>query len=587
MISQLLNLLPRAQYVGYTATPFANVFIDPQDSEDIFPKDFIIALVRPNGYMGASDFHDLDPTTDENDLLIENNNERAYIRNLVAPRDDVTARANELREALGMFVLTGAIKRYRMANGSDHFRHHTMLVHESVRRDHHRVLAEEIAEIWDATSFSSPSGLGLLRRLWLEDVVPTWQLLNLDIAPITFDELKPYIGLAISAITDTGNPVIVVNSDRDIESEDVDFDKRPVWRILVGGAKLSRGFTIEGLTISYYRRRTGSGDTLMQMGRWFGFRRGYQDLVRLYIDREVQAGRRTVDLYDAFGAIMRAEELFRSELAKYSVLVDGKPQIRPAQVPPLVTQHLPWLRPTAPNKMFNARLHRRRMDAIEPVAYPKIPEDIVANYDIMKPLVAKANQAGEFQFPNGSIGMHYGVVSHSELLERLHRLRWCVEDHFAADLAYLDEMSDSVQDWVVLLPQRRQGPNCVLPELGRECVFLRKRSRDPLFQAISDPKHRSVPQKIARVPVARHYEDPLAEQLSTSGPGALLVYPMVEEQLKESPDPIEIAKRECFFGMHIVPPYLVRRRDLPYVEFQVQNLALADEVIVPGPGQVG
>lgn len=60
LISQLLTMLPRAQYVGYTATPFANVFIDPNDAENIFPRDFLISLPRPHGYMGASDFHDLD-----------------------------------------------------------------------------------------------------------------------------------------------------------------------------------------------------------------------------------------------------------------------------------------------------------------------------------------------------------------------------------------------------------------------------------------------------------------------------------------------------------------------------------------------
>ena len=86
--------------------------------------------------------------------------------------------------------------------------------------------------------------------------------------------------------------MIIVNSDTDVQRERVDFDRRPVWRVLVGGAKLSRGFTVEGLTISYYRRRTGQADTLMQMGRWFGFRKGYQDLVRLYIARQLRTGNR-------------------------------------------------------------------------------------------------------------------------------------------------------------------------------------------------------------------------------------------------------------------------------------------------------
>ncbi len=76
-IADLMKLLTRAQYVGYTATPFANVFVDPDDSADIFPKDFIVSLDRPAGYMGASDFHDLDVDFSGGPKTIENSNERA------------------------------------------------------------------------------------------------------------------------------------------------------------------------------------------------------------------------------------------------------------------------------------------------------------------------------------------------------------------------------------------------------------------------------------------------------------------------------------------------------------------------------
>ncbi len=63
-IAAMLDLMPRAQYVGYTATPFANVFVDPTDPQGIFPKDFVIGLRRPDGYMGVDDFHDLDEDDD-------------------------------------------------------------------------------------------------------------------------------------------------------------------------------------------------------------------------------------------------------------------------------------------------------------------------------------------------------------------------------------------------------------------------------------------------------------------------------------------------------------------------------------------
>src|SRR5690606_2419189 len=118
-----------------------------------------------------------------------------------------------------------------------------------------------------------------------------------------------------------GDPVIVVNGDKDADYEQVDFQKGRVWRILVGGTKLSRGFTVEGLTVTYYRRRALQADSLMQMGRWFGYRHGYRDLVRLFIARNAVGPRRkTFDLYEAFQAIVEDEEEFRAQLRTFSEL---------------------------------------------------------------------------------------------------------------------------------------------------------------------------------------------------------------------------------------------------------------------------
>ncbi len=114
--------------------------------------------------------------------------------------------------------------------------------------------------------------------------------------------------------------MIIVNgaADKDYVQEPLDFQERSVWKILVGGTKLSRGFTVEGLTTTYYTRRTAQADTLMQMGRWFGFRPGYRDLVRLFIGREVPGpGGTVVDMYAAFEAIVGDEEEFRDELRRF------------------------------------------------------------------------------------------------------------------------------------------------------------------------------------------------------------------------------------------------------------------------------
>lgn len=587
MIAELLRLLPRAQYVGYTATPFANVFIDPNDGEDIFPKDFLVALTRPPGYMGARDFHDLDPETNDDGREVRGRREAAHVRDLVAPKDAPESRATEMQEALAMFVMTGAIKLFREQHGAPTFRHHTMLAHESVRQVDHLELADEIRTVWRSAAFSSPSGLSYLQTLYEEDIVPTSRGFYEGTLPDSFEGLKPFIGETISRITQTGDPVIIVNSHQDMRKEDVDFDRRPVWRVLVGGAKLSRGFTVEGLTISYYRRRTGQADTLMQMGRWFGFRKGYQDLVRLYIDRRIQAGHRTIDLYEAFGAIMRAEELFREELRRYAELINGKPQIRPAEVPPLVTQHLPWLRPTARNKMFNARLDVRRQLEIEPVAYPEDPIDIEYNYRVVIPLVICANQQAEFSLPrsdgHSSFTASYGIVSHDMFLTALERLRWTYGDHFAPDLAFLREASDVIDDWALLVPILRTGATHTIPEYGSLSISHRKRSRGPLFQNISDPKHRDAAQRIAGLRLNQAYPDPIADSLRTDRRGAVIIYPITEQKFKRSDVEVEIPSSSCIMAVRIVVPSSARRPDTPYVGFKVQIEDQADEIIVTDP----
>ena len=103
LVSELLTLLPRAQYVGYTATPFANVFIDPSDVEDIYPKDFIVSLGRPDGYMGISDFHDIGTEVEPHERTFGNSNEKAYVRDLHGGAGE----ALELQRAIDSFVLSG------------------------------------------------------------------------------------------------------------------------------------------------------------------------------------------------------------------------------------------------------------------------------------------------------------------------------------------------------------------------------------------------------------------------------------------------------------------------------------------------
>lgn len=505
-LSTLLSLLPRAQYIGYTATPFANVFVDPTDAEDIFPKDYLISLDRPIGYMGADDFHDLDfdPDADRN---FGNSKEMAHLRLLDDDADDEDD--SELQKALDSFVLTAAIKLYRRITSNGQFKHHTMLVHETMRRVGQRSRAEAIQELWRTSGYLSGNANDRLRMLFETDFAPVSKALDLGHStPPSFDHLARFIGEAVRKIAPNGNPVIVVNSDRDIEQEDLDFDKRSVWRILVGGNKLARGFTVEGLTITYYSRKVGHAEALMQMGRWFGFRKGYRDLVRLFI---------TPDIRDAFEAACRDEEHFRNELRQYATMVNGRPLLTPQDIPPLVTRH--GLRPTAANKMYNARLVERRTPTKEPSSgYPLLTNQAALdrNIDACLPLL-KALRGNTVPLKGGgrTFDAFLGEVSHQQLVSVLRELEWATPDTFIADLAWIASLpEDVVNRWDIMLPQQKHGKRVNIRGIGEFTVHGRTVGRENSIRGNSESAHR---QAIENIP----------NRTSTSG--CAILYPVMKK----------------------------------------------------------
>ncbi|MGW1600945.1 Z1 domain-containing protein [Streptomyces eurythermus] len=603
LVSQLLKFLPRAQYVGYTATPFANVFIDPGDDEDLFPSDFLISLPRPAGYMGAQDFHDLDSAIPREARTYANSQEKAHIR------DIYNSEEGRLQEAMDAFVLSGALKLYRADHGvpDGPFRHHTMLVHESVRKDDHAELALDINSMWHQAGYSSAAGHERLAQLWASDFAPVSEARAAGLpAPSSYEELRPYVNAARQRIGSGGQPVIIVNgdSDRYFDQLDLDFDRTPhVWKILVGGTKLSRGFTVEGLTITYYRRTTQQADTLMQMGRWFGFRPGYQDLIRLYIGREEPFGRdKYADLYEAYEAICRDEETFREQLAQYAVIVDGKPQITPTQVPPLVAQHLPWVRPSARNKMFNAELVEIRSPGrpIEPASYPVSSAALKRNTERWRPLLhALSPTPMSFSNPpdaSSSLTRTFealsGVVSHADLLGVLSQLEWERPGHFDPHLTYLSQLDGSlakVDDWLLISPRLAANTRVEASVLGSVPLSLVRRSRQTgktSFGRIASVEHRTAAQRLIDEASSAH--DSVGGGISVSPrTGVVLLYPVVEG---DSHSDVQAAVRngaadpsKIVMAFTLIPPASAASSDRRLVRFRARNSRHGDEATVPTP----
>ncbi|MGW2665650.1 Z1 domain-containing protein [Nocardia tengchongensis] len=542
-ISELLRMLPRAQYVGYTATPFANVFVDPADAEDIFPKDFLISLPRPDGYMGVRDFHDIDSEIPLDEQNFENSNEKAHVRDLAVSEDsDDTP---DLQCVLDMFVLTAAMKIYREENDprGPSFKHHTMLINESRLTEEHRELSGRITQMWWNSGYTGPAGHDRLRELFDTDIAPVSTVRAEGyVVPRSFDELQRYVGAAFQRISGDDRPVLVINSDKELETSAADFDKRPIWKILIGGQKLSRGFTVEGLTVSYFRRATNNASTMMQMGRWFGFRRGYRDLVRLYVSRRESLGAKEVDLYEAFEAICLDEERFREELKKYATFHDDGPEITPAQVPPLVSQHLAWLRPTSANKMYNTELVEMRTPGEwkEFYDYPKTAMDLRHNTKLWAPVMARLDLTPtvySYDIPGSgprAFEACTGQIAARELLEIVESLRWRVPSRFEPHLEYLRQITHGadrrVDDWIVLAPRRvRRDRSIALDDSDRRYDWWeRRRTRDSMFSRIGEPQQSAVARRIAgSLPSSG---DQNTESLVADRRGVILVYPIIEPE---------------------------------------------------------
>ena len=546
-IVDILRALPRAQYVGYTATPFANVFIDPSDSEDLFPSDFLIGLKRPLEYMGASDFHDLSPLPDGAQEDPSRSNERAFVRSVRGDDDE----PQNLLAAIDAYVLSGAIKLYRQTRGEAAYRHHTMLIHASQRTADHEAMRDLAVRLVASAGYDGGAGMGRLQRLLQDDFLavsigrpapaPLKRERQLSV-PRAIDELRAHIGEMLQRLRED-RPVLIVNGT-DL-ADDPDFDKQSVWKILVGGAKLSRGYTIEGLTVSYFRRRAGTADTLMQMGRWFGFRRGYRDLVRVYIGRQERVGRTDIDLYEAFEGVCRDEEEFRAQLARYSMPEDGSPPLTPRQIPPLVHSHLPWLRPVAGNKRYNAVI--REMDFrgrwSEPTVAPVESErsKLRRNLDRFAALMAGADLViADLSTGQETARCIYGVATNEAVTDVFRAYEWAgTLRPLQLQIEYLSgqgEVKAAVEDWALIAPQLKRGaPQGWHWDAVDRRFDVKRRSRlGDRIKAYSEPEHRAIAEHITGLTPAAV---PNAELDALAGPGrgVVLVYPVwTEDRL---PDP--------------------------------------------------
>lgn len=346
LIRTLVRSFRRVSYVAYTATPFANVLInhlaiDREVYQDLYPRDFIVALPRPNEYTGAERLFGREALPGDHDGLSGLNIidlVPEHEADLLTPRgQDVNTYdpviCPSMRTAFLDFVLATAARIHRAGNDV----HATMLIHTHHRRPVQNRLGERlrafVSEIRQSWRYDRQAIRPELVERWNSAFRPVIASLA-AIRDAPFESIEDQVDRFFRDPV----PVLVLNSD---STDVLDYETDPTLKaVVVGGNRLSRGLTLEGLLVSFYVRRTGYFDTLMQMGRWFGYREQYVDLTRIWTTEELSGWFRDLAL---------AEEELRSEIARYE-----RENLTPLDFGPRIRSH-PVMMITAQNKMGGAR----------------------------------------------------------------------------------------------------------------------------------------------------------------------------------------------------------------------------------------
>lgn len=434
-IRDLLKLFSRSSYVGYTATPFANIFIDPENEDemtdgelykDLFPRDFILSLDPPDNYVGPHRIF-----TDDADLdmvrSIEDHEDYLPIKHKI---DFVPeALPPSLKHAIECFVIARAVRLLRGQTG----KHHSMMINASRFTGVQNLLKGLVSDLVKELRRSVGNYAGLptaeaLKNPRLSSLHATW---NEEYSDLEFDwsEVQATLKSSLDPVE-----VISVNS---ASGDTLDYTESefPSGRsvIAVGGLGLSRGLTLEGLLVSYFLRNSIMYDTLMQMGRWFGYRDGYAEVCRVFM---------TDDAYGWYAHIAEATEELRADFRGME-----KAKLTPLEFGLRVRSHPAALIVTARNKMRSARDVPVSISLAGRLAETSViyggQNELDANWKTLENVVKEASQKGQLD-DSCRLGPLWKGVPSAVVKDAV----LSFQNHPECMLTYPDPLSDYI-DWLV------------------------------------------------------------------------------------------------------------------------------------------
>lgn len=348
LLRELVNQFKQVSYVGYTATPFANIFIDPDIEhqylgDDLFPDDFIVNLETPSNYCGPQEFFGLNQKQDDED---EDGKEVSSLCEIIydyqdaipipTPKDHaIVDLPTSLKTALKHFLIGMTVKNLRKVSN----KHASMLINVAHRTHFQSEVSElvriELDKITKAVRFEGGKNLDVAaKNKQILDLLCVYQK-YFDETEFTFDEILKHLIHLIQTVQ-----IREINSTSKEQLDYANYKESGLNVIAVGGFSLSRGFTLEGLITSYLLRNTAMADTLLQMSRWFGYRDGFVDLCKVFMPEKT---------YNWYAFIGRSMEELRNEFRSLRSL-----DLTPRQYGLRVRSSPAGLMITAKNKMQTA-----------------------------------------------------------------------------------------------------------------------------------------------------------------------------------------------------------------------------------------
>ena len=365
-IRKLISLFPKSVYIGYTATPFANVFINPAndylDLPDLYPKDLIYTLPEPEEYFGSSKFFGI-KNKDEELALIEilEDNEREVIN------DEELEITCNLKNAIDTFIYTSIIRKHR---GND--KYCGMMIHTDHRNIYHNTVYSKVREYIFSLSCNKETFTKFYDFKVKTQSIGRLQGIVSDFPNYNYNEFENEYNIILNylkQLNDNNTPNIKVINSREDKLDYLNEELK--YLICIGGNIMSRGVTIEGLTVTYYLRDTLKYDTLLQMGRWFGYRKGYEDLLRIFTTNRIS---------HHFEYVMAVEDDLRNEVKRY--IDEG---LTPLDFAPKVRAHM-RMQPTA--KMGNSSLTKSySQQTIQTIYFNRGSDVLKHNYELGKKLI--------------------------------------------------------------------------------------------------------------------------------------------------------------------------------------------------------